>query len=388
MRILIINTDYEKFLASLYDRERALATQSYSCQLEARNDSLFGVSDFYSRNFRALGHDAIEIHVNNTWLQHAWAREHGLSMSAPSLPGPQRVARVFLRKIYRRLRRYGRAITGRSVLPGITAWERQVLAAQIAWFQPNVILNQDTYYVRSEFLSGVKGRAKLVGQNAALLPDGETYDPYDLLISSLPNYVETYKKMGKRAELNRLAFEPNVLEKLGLAPERDIPLSFVGSLSVDHRDRIAFLEYIATRAPLRVWGTGIERLPKSSPLHACYQGEVWGRDMYTVLRRSKITLNKHINVASQMANNMRLYEATGMGALLLTDNQTNLHEMFTPGEQVEVYNGSEDCIAKINALLSDEPRRAIIAAAGQKKAIEVHNYYNRCRELTALFESL
>ena len=40
--------------------------------------------------------------------------------------------------------------------------------------------------------------------------------------------------------------------------------------------------------------------------------------MYNILSRSKISFNRHINVAENNANNMRLYEATGMGSLLLT----------------------------------------------------------------------
>lgn len=388
MRILIINTDYPKFLNTLYARDPHLSSRSYAAQLETRNDSLFGVADFYSQNFRTLGHDAVEIHVNNHWLQYAWAREHGLSISPPPPAVGNSIARKIFRSMRGRAQNYVRAFANRVGATGISAWERSVLSAQIEDYSPDVILNQDIYYVRSDFWALAKGRAKLVGQNAAILPSGEDYTPYDLLVSSLPNYVKIFAESGKPAILNRLAFEPSVLPKLGTQPERDIPLSFAGSLSPDHVDRIAFLEHIAAHAPLKVWGNGIERLPARSRLHSCYQGEVWGRDMYNVLRRSKITLNKHINIAGNMANNMRLYEATGMGALLLTDNQVNLREIFTPEEQVETYDTAEDCIVKIEALLADEPRRAAIAAAGQKQAIEVQNYYNRCREQVTLFEGL
>ncbi len=57
-----------------------LENASYAAQMAARNASLFGLADFYSRNFAALGHPAAEIHVNNPWLQAAWAREHGVAV--------------------------------------------------------------------------------------------------------------------------------------------------------------------------------------------------------------------------------------------------------------------------------------------------------------------
>ena len=77
MRILVLNADYPRFLDWLYRREQGLESGSYARQMAARNASLFGVADFYSRNFAAAGHNAAEIHVNNPWLQSAWAREHG-----------------------------------------------------------------------------------------------------------------------------------------------------------------------------------------------------------------------------------------------------------------------------------------------------------------------
>src|SRR5262245_33429671 len=86
MRILVLNADYPRFLAWLYRHEAGLERAPYAAQMAARNASLFGVADFYSRNFAALGHEAAEIHVNNPWLQAAWARKHGMAVetAAPS----------------------------------------------------------------------------------------------------------------------------------------------------------------------------------------------------------------------------------------------------------------------------------------------------------------
>ena len=80
MRILVLNADYPRFLSWLYRRQAGLGSAGYAAQMAARNASLFGVADFYSRNFSALGHSAAEIHVNNTYLQSAWAREHGMAV--------------------------------------------------------------------------------------------------------------------------------------------------------------------------------------------------------------------------------------------------------------------------------------------------------------------
>src|SRR6201986_808470 len=77
MRILVLSADYPRFLRDLYLSQPGLADRSHVEQMAARNDSLFGVADFYSRNFKAHGHEAAEFYINNPWLQYAWARENG-----------------------------------------------------------------------------------------------------------------------------------------------------------------------------------------------------------------------------------------------------------------------------------------------------------------------
>ena len=421
---MVLSADYPRFLRDLYLSRPGLAERSYAEQMAARNDSLFGVADFYSRNFKAHGHEAAEFHINNPWLQHAWARENGLDILPlePS-PGPVPEARAaqsaragqllgrvktVLRPARRALGPLATPIVNRVRLwrrdrlarqqgeappryaPDRTAWEHAILRAQIAQFRPDLILNQELAYLRSAFFKTAKPAGTLLfGQIASSMPEEDSFAPYDLMISSLPNQVEWFRGRGLRAELNRLACEPSVLERMGPPPAaRDIALSFVGSLSPDHQSRIAFLEYLATRTPLKVWGNGIERLPAGSPLHRVYQGEAWGRQMYDIIRRSRITLNFHIDLAEGWANNLRLYEATLMGTLLLTDWKKNLQDMFVPGEHVATYSDAPDCERQIALLLADETRRAQIAAAGQAHAIATQTYFSRTAQLIALAEEL
>ena len=93
MRILVLNADYPRFLSWLYRRQPGLENAAYAAQMAARNASLFGVADFYSRNFAALGHAAAEIHVNNPGCRSAWAREHGMAVEAAGPAAPSGRAR-------------------------------------------------------------------------------------------------------------------------------------------------------------------------------------------------------------------------------------------------------------------------------------------------------
>lgn len=394
MRILILNADYPQFLRGMYRDNIGLEHAGYDTQMAVRNDTLFGVADYYSRNFRAQGNEAAEIHVNNRWMQYAWARENRLAdVTAPSRDSGSdaapRTQRSVMRMLKSALRPIARPILEKLRPNRMDSWEARVLEAQIARFKPDVILNQEMPYIDNRTLAAMKPPGCVViGQIAAAPPEEGDFSAYDLVISSLPNLVDWFRQHGVRSELNRLAFEPSILGKLGPAPDRDVDVSFVGSLSAVHKGRIRLLEAVAQELPLKIWGVGIESIPASSPLHRCYQGEVWGRSMYEVLRRSRITLNNHLDLAGPWANNMRLYEATGMGAMLLTDTKQNLAEIFQPGSEVVTYTDIGNCIAQIRRYLSKEPERATIAAAGQRKAIEVQNYAGRTAEIAALARQL
>ena len=138
MRILVLNADYPGFLAWFYRRQPGLESTPYATQMAARNASLFGVANFYSKNFAALGHTAAEIHVNNPWLQAAWAREHGMATGPLEPPGVigrkgvpawlQRVVTPFkpiLRPLARKI----------GMSPRLNARAEKVLLAQIEDFQ-------------------------------------------------------------------------------------------------------------------------------------------------------------------------------------------------------------------------------------------------------------
>jgi len=109
--------------------------------------------------------------------------------------------------------------------------------------------------------------------------------------------------------------------------------------------------------------------------------------MYDVLNRSRITLNHHGDVLPY-ANNMRLFEATGVGALLLTDWKNNLGEMFVPGKEVLAYRTPEECAELIRYYLTHDEERQAVARAGQARTLRDHTYYQRMQELVGIVGKL
>lgn len=389
MRILILNADYPRFLSWLYRRRPGLENEPYAAQMAVRNASLFGVADFYSRNFAGLGHTAADIHVNNPWMRAAWAREHGLAVTEPPPPGApaardavpgwlQRAVAPFKPMLRPLARKVG-------LSPRLDAEAETILLAQIEDFKPDLVLNQDLFHVDTHLARRIKqiGRPILIGQVGIVPSRGEDWSAYDLMISQLLSVVHSFRNAGVRSEVVHLAFEPDILNVLPPAPERSIDISFVGAVSADHQQRVAQLEAVARRYDLKLYGSGLHTLPASSPLHRCYQGEVWGVEMYQALRASRLTLNSHIDMAGREAGNARLFEATGVGAFLLTDFKDNLDTLFAPEREVAAWRTVGDCLAQIERYLADDAARLSIAKAGQARTFAAHTFRRRVEEILA-----
>jgi spore maturation protein CgeB len=134
--------------------------------------------------------------------------------------------------------------------------------------------------------------------------------------------------------------------------------------------RIPFFEY--GQSPVKSYSNALLR-SNHLPLY--------GIDMYNLFNKSKIVLNIHIGVAENYAGNMRIFEVTGIGSCLLTDNKKNMGDLFEIGKEVVVYDSPEDCINKVKWLLEHEKERTQIARMGQKKTLESHTVENRCKSI-------
>jgi hypothetical protein len=377
VRIAVIDTLYPAFVAEHYARRPELRGATFAEQHAALIGRSFGTSDAYSANLRALGHEAIDVLANCAPVQSAWAREHGAGL--------------------RSALRAGERAPGRAGLMLRSLGLGSIVVEQVRAFGADVVYCQDISVLPLRDLARLRRDGRLiVGQIASPLPGDDRLRAYDLLLSSFPHFVERFRALGVDAEYLRIAFDERVLDRLralGVDPDPAAPAregaAFAGGLDpAVHGDGVALLERVLRDVPdLAVHGYGAGRLPAASAVRRAWRGEVWGLDMYAVLARARIVLNRHIDVAEGVANNMRLYEATGAGALLMTETAPNLAELFEPGTEVVAYRDADDLVALLRGFLADDDARREIAAAGQRRTLSEHTYAHRMRELAGLLEA-
>jgi hypothetical protein len=192
--------------------------------------------------------------------------------------------------------------------------------------------------------------------------------------------VPRLQRKGVPSRYFRLGFESSVLERVGSQPRR-YPCTFVGGITAAHTRGTSFLEQLARDADIEFFGYGAETLRFDSPVLKRHHGEAWALDMYRVLAQSRITINRHIDVAENHANNMRLYEATGMGALLISDAKDNLGELFEVGKEIVAYRSAAEAVELIRYYGEHPAERDAIARAGQLRTLSEHSYKRRMEEL-------
>ena len=331
MKFFIINNDYGDFIKKEYKNNKGLIKKSFDEQLQHRYDTLFGLSNFYSKNLTKLGHQAIDIIANHNYIQKQWAKENGLQLSKinnllSSLP--------ILRRFFK------------------ANWLEDVLHAQILKYKPDVIYSMGMEEITSNFLNKIKKEIKvfIVGQHAAPINDSmKDLSAYDLIFSSLPNHVEFFKSKGKKSEYLQLAFEKTIQEKLLQCTEKEYDVVYIGGFGEAHSQRNKLLEFLAKQNEFKIdfWGYGANKLSKDSPILNKFHGFTGGLDMYNILNKSKICINGHINISGDFANNMRLYESTGVGTLLITDSKKNIGDIFEVNKEIITYSDEFDLKEKI-----------------------------------------
>ncbi len=350
--VLFVHTYYPQFLKDLYADDPALTDLDFDRQRQHVLETAFCLADAYSHGLRRVGCEACDLIVNADAMQARWATQSGLRLQG-----------------------------------NIHDQRRQIIAAQVDHYRPDVLYVFEWCPLGDTFLSEIKSKVRLlVGQIASPLPDNRTFGAYDLMISSWPPIVEYFRSEGIAAEPLKLGFDHRVLDRLVVQPAR-YDVTFVGGFAPSHPDRIKWLTRLLENLDIDIFGYGADQLAEGSPVRSHHRGHAWGWRMYEVLQRSHITLNRHARidvrsrVATDFANNMRLYEATGVGTCLVTESKENLAEMFEPGREVVAYENEADCIEKVRYLLNHEQERAAISRAGQRRTLEAHTYEVRMKAL-------
>ena len=367
MNILVLDTIYQSILKEIESKIQIEHLEGFEAIRQEILSYRFGTSGCYEYYFSENGHECLELVANSVLLQSAWAKEAGI--------------RFLNTKAWDKSFYFSRTKAFHPFLNYLRQFHF-LAVQQVKFYKPDVLIIKDIHEYPPTILKQFKQNVgQLVGFCSSLVVNSSNFSEYDLILSSVPANLDIATELGVKNKRVFPAFDTRNLEFQ--SENREISTSFVGSI---YSGTIPILKAALEVDPrLQIYAPNPEALKSEQGLLDHYVGNAWGPEMYKIYGRSKITLNRHGAIASNFAANMRLFEATGMGACLITESRPNLSDLFDPSTEVVPYDDLQDLQSKLELVLESESMRQGIAEAGQLRCLQQHSYSVRIKDILTAF---
>jgi hypothetical protein len=258
----------------------------------------------------------------------------------------------------------------------------EILLAQIEHHRAEVFYNLDPMRCGDAFLKRLPGSVKRTIAWRAAPSGGGNFLGHDVIVNNFPSLLDGYRAQGACAEYFFPAHDP-VMDEYGQSSDRPIDVLFIGTYSRHHSIRANMLEAIAKlRGRMKVvmhldtsrytrlaetplgWIGPLRKDRRSRAIRAVAQPPVFGRDLLATIGRAKIVVNGAIDMAGRDRGNMRIWEALGCGAALVSDD--GLYPPgFAEGRHFLGYGDASEVPSILLKLLTGKAHREEISEAGR-----------------------
>lgn len=348
IRVLEIASFYEQYLINFNSRHRHLRDCSFTSRING-----------FLRDGFAATHQPITymqsctgmfVIANDKIAQKAWAREHNI--------------------------------------PFTEDWKFDIVREQIKIFKPDVLYALDCINYDGSFIKSLTNKPPLVaGWRAADVPFGTDWHDFDLILSGLPRMLPLAKELGAADAKLYYPGMPEWITKEVMNIPQDTDIVFVGSISpTQHNQRRMLIDAVAQTAIKHNFSLALHLTCDPSlvtpAMRPWLRPPVFGVEMHKALRRGRIVFDcqgdigfirpdgkRMVDLAAGDTANMRLFEATGTGSLLLTQAMPGLSRLFKVDEEIISFSSEKDLISKLCYYLTHEDERATVAQKGQKRCL-------------------
>ena len=288
----------------------------------------------------------------------------------------------------------------------------EIKLAQIEEYQPDVFYNHSAF-CDCEFIKrlGKRKDRKDIYWNGIIQSMPMTFPEYDGQVSLHRPHVEYWRRHGLKA----LELQPAIPASWAsvTADCKDIDVLFYGqyfrgmfdnrnSLVEDllrykrrsgrdirchltyteHRPtifRIPKLPRTRIRVPFVTFPSKLVRETSLAPLY--------GDTLYRTIARSRIVVNAYTDDNRDFKSNMRLFEAIGLGAFLISE-AGNYPDGFEPGADFYTYRDSSEMIEQVERVLADWPVHAAMAERTRKKIAMLYSKKRQWSDFQRFIQTL
>tara|TARA_B100001971_G_C18236242_1_gene567431 strand:+ start:119 stop:1135 length:1017 start_codon:yes stop_codon:yes gene_type:complete len=201
---------------------------------------------------------------------------------------------------------------------------------------------------------------------------------YDNLFVVSKKSVKKYKEMGaKKVHYLPVGCDPSIHKRININSEnknsqkRDI--CFIGTFSRHRANIIKSLDKFQVSIWGAFWWFGRGINDRNPP--------TYGPNMVKIYNSTKIVLNIHDQTDFGIKTNMRLFEAAGSGAFILSDGENGLADVFEPNKEIVCFKNKKNLIELAEYYLEESAEREKIANSSYKRAHSEHTYVKRLQKL-------
>ncbi|WP_019947079.1 CgeB family protein [Hymenobacter aerophilus] len=151
-----------------------------------------------------------------------------------------------------------------------------------------------------------------------------------------------------------------------------------------HPVRERVLLELARHHRLTIIGPWQRNIPKNSPLreHFLRFGYFTPAEMALLFNQARIVLNVHQWYQRwEYGINPRLFEASGCRSFQLSDNKTEIADLYVPGEEIGLYNDAAELPELCAHYLARPDERNRIAANAYARTLRDHTYVHRMTQM-------
>jgi len=201
---------------------------------------------------------------------------------------------------------------------------------------------------------------------------------YDNIFVVSKKSVKQYKEMGaKKVHYLPVGCDPSIHRRINSDIEKDISserdICFIGTYSSHRANTIKSLDKFQIGIWGAFWWFGRGIKGKNPP--------TYGPEMFKIYNSTKIALNIHDQTDYGIKTNMRLFEAAGSGAFVLSDGEKGLSDLFEPNKEIVCFENKKNLIELVEYYLRETSERKRIADSAYKRAHSEHTYVNRIQKL-------
>ena len=273
-----------------------------------------------------------------------------------------------------------------------------LLKNKIEEFKPDILYLQNTIYLKDHDIYEIKKKFPFIKYVISWICTPlkkdiiSVLDYSDLILTCSKEYYKDLIKIHKNViQINHAYDERNFNQKE--FDSRKFDVSFCGSIIIKknfHTKRLNILKQINSNFDkLNICGRmnlyykellNFQNLNNYLQIKKILKKPVYGADYFEMLSNSKICINTHAD-NQEFSGNMRLFDVTGQGSLLLTDKTKDSYKFFIPDKECVEFDNADEAIDKIKWLTINPKKMKEIAENGRKKTLNFFSYKKRCEKI-------